>query len=48
MRVQLRSVKQQAMEAEVTQLLRFFTRKRLVKTLQKHDYCGELFSNKDY
>jgi hypothetical protein len=42
LRVQLWSVNQRAMEVEESPLLRFVTRKRLVKTLQRNSHCGEL------
>jgi hypothetical protein len=47
LRVQLWSVNQRATEAEESPLLRFVTRKRLVKTLQSNIHCGELLSRKD-
>jgi hypothetical protein len=40
LRIQLWNVNQWATEAEETPLLRFVTRKRLVKTLQRHSHCG--------
>jgi hypothetical protein len=46
-RVQLWSVKQRATEAEESPLLRFVTRKRLVKTLQSNSHCRELLPGKD-
>jgi hypothetical protein len=39
LRVQPWSVNQRATEAEESPLLRFATRKRLVKTLQKNNHC---------
>jgi hypothetical protein len=47
LRVQLWSVKQRATEADESPLLRFVTRKRLVKMLQWNRHCGELLPNKD-
>jgi hypothetical protein len=47
LRVQLWSVNQRATEAEESPLLRFVTRKRLVKTLQRNSHCGELLPSKD-
>jgi hypothetical protein len=45
MRVQAWSVKQQT--TEESPLVRFVTRKRLVKTLQRYSHCGELLLSKD-
>jgi hypothetical protein len=45
--VQLRSVNQRATEAEECPLLRFVTRKRLVKTRQRDNHCGELLLSND-
>jgi hypothetical protein len=42
------SVSQRTAEAEESQLLRFFTRTHLVKTLQGNSHCGELLPRKDY
>jgi hypothetical protein len=39
LRIQLWSVNQRTTEAEESPLLRFFTRKRLVKTLQRNSHC---------
>jgi hypothetical protein len=47
LRVQLWNVNQQATEAEGSPLLRFITRKHLVKTLQRNSHYGELSSSKD-
>jgi hypothetical protein len=47
LRVQLWSVNQRATEAEESPLLRFVTKKRLVKTLQRNSHCGVLLPNKD-
>jgi hypothetical protein len=47
LRVLLWSVNQRATEAEESPLLRFVTRKRLVKTLQRNSHCGELLLSKD-
>jgi hypothetical protein len=44
--VQLWSVNQRKTEAEESPLLRFVTRKRLVKTLQRNSHCGELLPSK--
>jgi hypothetical protein len=44
LRVHLWNVNQQATEAEESPLLRFVTRKRLVKTLQRNSHCGEICS----
>jgi hypothetical protein len=41
------SVNQRATEAEESPLLRFVTRKRLVKTLQRNSHCRELLLSKD-
>jgi hypothetical protein len=43
MKVQLWSVNQRATEADESPLLRFVTRKRLVKTRQKNSRCGECY-----
>jgi hypothetical protein len=40
LRVQLWIVKQLATEAEESPSLRFVTRKRLVKTMQRSSHCG--------
>jgi hypothetical protein len=48
LRVQLLNVNQWATEAEESPLLRFVTRKRLVKTLQMNNHCGELLPSKDW
>jgi hypothetical protein len=37
-----------ATEAEDSPLLRFFTRKLLVKTLQRNSHCGEKSASKDW
>jgi hypothetical protein len=42
LRVQLWSVNKQETEAEESPLLRFITRKCLVKTLRRNSHCGEL------
>jgi hypothetical protein len=47
LRVQLWSVNQRATEAEESPLLRFVTRKRLAKTLQRNNNFGDLLSTKD-
>jgi hypothetical protein len=47
LRVQLWSVNQRATEAEESPLLRFVTRKRLMKTLQKNSHCGERLSSEE-
>jgi hypothetical protein len=47
LRVQLWSVSHWATEAEESPLLRFVTRKRLVKTLQRNSHCGELLASED-
>jgi hypothetical protein len=47
LRVHLWSVNQRATEAEESSLLRFVTRKRPVKILQKNSHCGELLPSKD-
>jgi hypothetical protein len=39
LRVELWSINQRATEAEESPLLRFVTRKRLVKTLQSNSHC---------
>jgi hypothetical protein len=41
------AVNQRATEAEESTLLRFVTRKRLVKTLKRNSRCGELLPSKD-
>jgi hypothetical protein len=46
LRVQLWSVNQRAAEAEESPLLRFVTRKRLVKTVQRNRHCGERLPTK--
>jgi hypothetical protein len=43
---QLWSFNQRATEAEEFPLLRFATRKRLVKTLERNSHCGELLPRK--
>jgi hypothetical protein len=40
-------VNQRTMEAEESPLLRFVTRKRLVKTLHMNSHCEELLPSKD-
>jgi hypothetical protein len=47
LRVQLCSVNQRATEAGESPLLRFVTRKRLVKTLQRNSHCGMRLPSKD-
>jgi hypothetical protein len=47
MRVQLWNVNKRATEAEESPLLRFVTRKRLVKTLERNSHCVELLPSKD-
>jgi hypothetical protein len=47
LRVQLWGVNQQATEVEVSPLLRFVTRKRLVKTWLRNSHWGELLPSKD-
>jgi hypothetical protein len=47
MSVQLLSGNQRATEAEECPLLRFATRKRLVKILQRNSHCGELLLSND-
>jgi hypothetical protein len=47
LRVHVWSVDQRTTEAEESPLLRFLTRKRLVKTLQRNSHCGELLPSKD-
>jgi hypothetical protein len=47
LRVQLWSVNQQATEAEGSPLLRFITRKCLVKILQRNSHCEVLLPSKD-
>jgi hypothetical protein len=39
-------VNEPATEAEESPLLRFFTRKRIVKTLQRNSHCEELYQVK--
>jgi hypothetical protein len=46
LRVQLWNVNQRATEAEDSPLLRFVTRKRLVKTLQRNGHSVELLPSK--
>jgi hypothetical protein len=45
--VQLWSDKSRETEAEEFPLLRFVTRKRLAKTLQRNSHCRELLASKD-
>jgi hypothetical protein len=47
LRVQFWSVNQQATEAEESPLLRFVTRKRILKTLQRNSHCGYMLPSKD-
>jgi hypothetical protein len=47
LRVQLWSVNQWTTEAKEPPLLRFVTKKRLEKTLQRNSQCGELLPSKD-
>jgi hypothetical protein len=47
LRVQLWSVNQLATEAEESELFKFVTRKRLVRTLQRKSLCGKLLPSKD-
>jgi hypothetical protein len=43
-----RSVNRRATEDEESPLLRFATRKRVVRTLQRNSQCGEELPSKDY
>jgi hypothetical protein len=47
LRVQFWSVNLWAMEAEETELLRFITKKHLVKTPLMNSHCGERLASKD-
>jgi hypothetical protein len=48
LRAQLWSVNQRVTEAEESPLLRFVTRKLVVKTRQRNCHCGEMLQSKDY
>jgi hypothetical protein len=45
--VQLRRCNQRVTKTEESPLLRFVTRKRLVKTLQRNSHCGEVLPRND-
>jgi hypothetical protein len=47
LRVQVWSVDQRATEIEASALVRFITRTRVVKTLQRNSHYGELLPRKD-